>query len=122
MVDRHVQLAVDDGGEQRVGTFKQFVAGADVVVELWPRRKQRAVIVELSEREWRHRAGGVAKTHEQATWPQARQRAREGGLADAVIDDIAKLVAADLLHPRDKIFLVVEDDVVAAIGEREIGL
>src|SRR5437899_13086973 len=106
VVDRHMKLAIDHGGEQRVGAFEQFLAGRDVVVELWPRRKQRAVIVELSEREWRHRAGGVAKTHEQATWPQARQRAREGGLADAVIDDIAEFVAADLLHPRDKIFLI----------------
>src|SRR3954466_8501961 len=102
MVDRHVELAVDDRGEQRVGAFEQFLAGRDVVVELWPGREQRAVVVELGERERRYRAGRVAKTHEQAAGPQARQRARKGGLADAVIDDIAELVAADLFHPRDK--------------------
>ena len=56
VVDRHVQLAVDDGGEQRVGAFEQLLAGADVIVELGPGRKQRAVIVELGERERRHRA------------------------------------------------------------------
>jgi len=56
VVDRHVQLAVDDGGEQRVGALEQLLAGADVIVELWPRREQRAVIVEFGEREWRHRA------------------------------------------------------------------
>jgi hypothetical protein len=38
MVDRHVELAVDDGGEQRVGAFEQFLAGRDVVVELRPGR------------------------------------------------------------------------------------
>ena len=45
VVDRHVELAVDDGGEQRVGAFQQFLAGRDVVVELRPGRKQRAVVV-----------------------------------------------------------------------------
>jgi len=33
VVDRHVELAVDDGGEQRVGAFEQFLAGRGVVVE-----------------------------------------------------------------------------------------
>ena len=49
MVDRHVQLAVDDGGEQRVGAFQQFLARADIVVELRPGRKQRTVVVEFGE-------------------------------------------------------------------------
>ena len=44
VVDRHVELAVD-GGEQRAGAFEQFLAGRDVVVELRPGRKQRAVVV-----------------------------------------------------------------------------
>ena len=52
----------------------------------------------------------------------AGQRARKRGLADAVIDHVAEFVAADLLDARDEILLVVEDDVIAAIGEREIGL
>ena len=64
VVDRHVQFAVDDGGKQRVGALEQFPAGADVIVEFRPRRKQRAVVVEFGERERRHRAGG--KAHEQS--------------------------------------------------------
>ena len=52
VIDRHVELAVDHGGEQRVGAFEQFLAGRDVIVELRARRKQRAVIVEFGEREW----------------------------------------------------------------------
>src|SRR5947208_9137579 len=80
MVDRHVQLAIDDGREQRVGALEQFLAGADIVVELWTSGKQRAMVVEFGKREWWHRTGGVAKAHEQAAWPQAGQRARVGGL------------------------------------------
>ena len=40
VVDRHVQLAVDDGGKQGVGAFQQFRALADVIVEFRPGRKQ----------------------------------------------------------------------------------
>src|SRR6266852_7744430 len=45
VMDRDVQLAADDGGKQRVGAFQQFRALADIVVELRPRREQRAVTV-----------------------------------------------------------------------------
>src|SRR4029078_6177453 len=99
-----------------------FLAGADIVVELGPGRKQRAVIVELRYRKRRHRAGRIAKADKQAARFEAGQRTREGRLADAVIDDVAELVAADLFHAGDEILLIVEDDVRAAIGEREIGL
>src|SRR5689334_2867324 len=51
MIDRHVQLAVDNGGKHGVGTLKQFLAGGDVVVELRPGREQRAVIVEFGDGE-----------------------------------------------------------------------
>ena len=122
VVDLHVQLAVDDGGKQGVGAFKQFGAFADVVVEFRPGRKQRTVIVEFGNRERRHRTRGVAETHEHSARLEAGQRARKCGLADAVIDDVAKLVAADLLDARHEILVVVEDDVIAAIGEREVGL
>ena len=61
VVDRHVELAIDDGGEQRAGAFEQFLAGRDVVVELRPGRKQRAVVVEFGERERRYRAGALPK-------------------------------------------------------------
>ena len=122
VVDRHVQFAVDDGREQGVGAFQQFRALADVVVEFRPGRKQRAVIVEFGDREWRHRTRGVAETDEQSARLEAGQRTRKRGLADAVIDDVAEFVAADLLDARDEILVVVEDDVIAAIGEREVGL
>jgi hypothetical protein len=56
MIDRHVQFAVDHGGKQRVGAFEQFGALADIVVEFRPGRKQRAVIVEFGNREWRDRS------------------------------------------------------------------
>ena len=39
VVDRHVEFAVDDGSEQRVGAFEQLLAGRDVVVELRPDRE-----------------------------------------------------------------------------------
>src|SRR6267154_3333760 len=96
VVDRDVQLAADDGGKQRVGAFQQFRALADIVVELRPGREQRAVVVKFGDREWRYRAGGVAEADKQAARLQAGQRARKGSLADAVIDDVATLVAADL--------------------------
>jgi hypothetical protein len=72
VVDRHVELAVDDGGEQRVGAFEQFLAGRDVVVKLRPGRKQRAVVVEFGERKRRYQAGGVTKAHEQFGEPLTR--------------------------------------------------
>ena len=50
VIDRHMQFAVDHGGKQRVGAFEQFRALADIVVELRPGRKQRAVVVEFGNR------------------------------------------------------------------------
>src|SRR5580704_522026 len=50
VVDRHMKLAADNRGKQRVGALEQFLAGADVIIELGPGRKQRAVIVELGNR------------------------------------------------------------------------
>src|ERR1700759_2513929 len=97
VVDRHVQLARDDGGKQRIGALEQLLAGADVIVELRPGRKQRAVIVELRYRKRRAGTEGFAEADEQAARLQAGQRARECRLAAPVIDDVAKLVAADLL-------------------------
>src|SRR6476661_5756078 len=47
VVDRHVQLPVDDGGKQSVGALQRFGALADIVVELWSGRKQRTMIVEF---------------------------------------------------------------------------
>src|ERR1700733_16326377 len=44
VVDRHVQLAVDDGGKQGVGAFQTFGALADVVVVFRAGRQQSAVI------------------------------------------------------------------------------
>ncbi len=57
--------------------------------------------------------------------PRGRRQSSDAGkgvLADAVIDDVAQLAAGDFLHPRDEILLAVEDDMVAAIGLRELGL
>src|ERR1700742_5173461 len=116
-----MQLAIDHSCEQRIRTLKQLLAGADIVVELGSRRKQRAVIVEFRYRKWRDRAGRVAEADEHAPRLQAGQRARERRLADAVIDDVAELVAADLLDTIDEVFVAVVDDVIAAIGEREFG-
>src|SRR5438067_12004447 len=118
----HVELAIDHSGEQRVGALEQFGALADIVVELWAGRKQRAMAVEFGDRKWRHRTRGVAEANEHAARLEAGQRARKCRLADAIVDDVAEFVAADLLDARDKIFLVVEDDVIAAIGKRKLGL
>src|ERR1700682_3237874 len=80
VVDRHVQLAVDDGSKQRVGAFEQFRALADVVVEFRPGRKQRAVVVEFGNRERRHRTRGGAETYRHTARLAAVQGARTGGL------------------------------------------
>src|SRR6266700_2955355 len=101
MIDWHVQLAVDDGGKQRIGAFQQFGALADIVVEFWPGGKQRAVIVEFGNRKRRYRARGIAEADKHAARLEAGQRTRKGRLADAVIDDVAEFVTADLLDARD---------------------
>ena len=78
VIDRDVQLAVDDGGEQCVGAFEQFLAGADIVVEFRPGRKQRTVVVEFGQRKRRHRARGVAEADEQAA--RLRQDSEPGNV------------------------------------------
>ena len=78
--------------------------------------------VKFGDRKWRHRTRGIAEADEHAARLEAGQRTRKRRLADAVIDNIAELVAADLLHARDEVFLIVKDDVIAAIGERKLGL
>src|SRR4029079_8418132 len=45
-----------------------------------------------------------------------------GRLAHAVIDHIAEFVAADLFDAGNEILLIVEDDVLATVGERKVGL
>ena len=120
MVDRNVQLTVNDSGKKRVGAFKQFSARRHIVVQPRPRREQRTMVVKFGQRERRHWTGGVAEADEQSARPQAGQRSRERGLADAVINHVAQFIAADLFDPGNEILLVVEDDVIAAIGQREI--
>ena len=73
VVDRHVQFSVDHRREQRVGALGQFGALADIVVELRPGGEQRAMVVELGDREWRYRTRCVAERDEHAARPQARQ-------------------------------------------------
>src|SRR6202790_772050 len=80
------------------------------------------MIVEFGNREWRYRTRGVTETHEHTARLEAGQRTRKCGLADAIVDDVAKLVAADLLDARHEILVVVEDDMIAAVGEREVAL
>src|SRR5438105_12279923 len=80
------------------------------------------MIVELSNREWRHRPHRNAETHEQTARLQTSERPRKCGFPDTVVDDIAELVTADLFDTCDEILLVIEDDVIAAVGERKVGL
>ena len=65
--------------------------------------------------------GRRAETHEHPKRPDAIERGRECGFADAVIDDIAELAAGDVLHARDKILIAVKDGVMAAMRLRDLG-
>ena len=53
---------------------------------------------------------------------QAVERAHEGVLADAVIDDRHALAAGDLPDPGDEILALVVDDVIVAMRPGELGL
>src|SRR5262249_11791968 len=64
----------------------------------------------------------AAEADEVAHRPQAIERSRKRRLADAVIDDVAKLATGDLLHLRDKILVAIKDSVVAAVFLRKLGL
>ena len=121
LVHRYLAARTDDL-EQILRDREQVLALRRIVVERRTGREQRALELQEIDVECLDRPGRRAVAHEHAERAQAVERGRERGLADAVIDDIAEFVAADLFNPRDKILLIVEDDVVAAIGEREIGL
>src|SRR5438445_252585 len=65
---------------------------------------------------------GVAEGREQAAALQAIERLEEGVLADGIVDHRHFLPAGDLVHPRDEVFLRVDDRMRRAMVARELRL
>src|SRR4029453_8506390 len=88
----------------------------DVVREGRPRYVHGAFYRELRGVDRRHRPRGGTDADEEAAPLERIDRALEGVLADAVVDDVDASAAGDFAHPLGDILAPIQDHVVTAVG------
>src|SRR4051794_38665972 len=123
-VDRDGDVAARNRLHQVLGGSLVILALGDVVEQRRPCREERSLLLQQADVESLDLPRRRTVGHESAERADAIERAREGRLADAVIDDVAERALGDLLHALDEILLIVEDDVLGAglPGEFRLGL
>ena len=101
--------------KQIMGVGEQILPFGSVGHKARPRKKQRTLGCENAGIEQRNRTGGLAKTDHHAHRPQTIQGLHESFLAHGIIYHVNSLFESDLLYPRNKILISIEDRVITTL-------
>ena len=108
LVDLDLDAAGRDVAEQLAGQLALLRGIGDVVGKRRPRDEQRALDRELHRVDRRDRSRSGADAHEQAAPLQRIERAGEGVLADAVVDDRRAGAVGQLAHALRDVLAAVD--------------
>src|SRR5690348_11053731 len=106
-VDLHLEPTGTDPAEYVRGPPAQFFRIANVVCEIGPRKKQRALLTENERIDLPDGTAGLTEAGHEATRSKAVQALEEGSFTHGIVYDIDAFAIRDPLHFVDEIGLRV---------------